>query len=381
MEIKYMDKLKILQINKLYYPVVGGIEKIIQQLAEGLNEKTEMKVLVCSKKGKGGAEQIKGVEINRASSLGIFFSMPISFSFIFMLRKMAKDRDVLIFHMPFPLGDFAGLLSGFKGKIVVWWHSDVVKQQKIMMLYEPIMRKFLQRADMIIVATQGHIEGSKYLKEYREKCVVVPYGVDGKILENSKKYCSDYNSSREIVFLFVGRFVHYKGCSVLLEAFSKVKQGKLILAGDGVLRQELMKQAESLEISEVVEFVINPSDERVMELYRECDVFVLPSIQRSEAFGLVQAEAMAYGKPVINTRLESGVPYVSIHGETGLTVEAGNAKKLAEAMVYMIENPEIRANMGRAARKRAYEVFTEEKMIEDTLRNIAMEGQKVDCNV
>lgn len=376
-----MNKLKILQINKLYYPVVGGIEKIIQQLAEGLNEKTDMKVLVCSKKGKGCFEKINGVEVNRANSMGIFFSMPISFSFIFMMRKMAKDRDVLVFHMPFPLGDLAGLLSGFKGKIIVWWHSDVVKQEKVMRFYEPIMRKFLNRADTIIVATQGHIEGSKYLRDYREKCVIVPYGVDGKIMEDSKKYCAEYKNNKEIIFLFVGRFVYYKGCSVLLEAFSKVKQGKLILAGDGVLRQELMEQAERLGIAKKVEFVINPSDERVMELYRECDVFVLPSIQRSEAFGLVQAEAMAYGKPVINTNLESGVPYVSLDGKTGLTVEVGSVKKLAEAMIYMIENAEIRRNMGIAARKRAYEVFTEEKMIEETLRSITMGGQKVDCDV
>jgi len=373
-----MDKIKILQINKLYYPVVGGIEKIVQQLAEGLNDKTDMKVLVCRKKGMGKTENINGVEVRKASSLGIYFSMPVSFSFFLCLKKMSKDRDVLLFHMPFPLGDMAALMSGFKGKIVVWWHSDIVKQKNIMWLYEPIMNKFLKRADLIIVATKGHIDGSKYLNQYRKKCVVIPYGIDGKIMRDSKSCEVRVKKDKDINFLFIGRLVYYKGCQVLLEAFSKLKTGKLIVAGEGVLKETLKKQAEKLKITGRIKFEINPSDKRVMELYRKCDVFVLPSVERSEAFGLVQAEAMAYGKPVINTRLESGVPYVSVDKLTGITVEAGNAKELSKAMEYLIENPDVREKMGIEAKKRAYENFSEEKMIEKTLKILNSVSRKVD---
>ena len=118
-------KLRVLQVNKMYYPATGGVERLVQQIAEGLNERTDMKVLVCRKKGKGQVDTINGVEVHRASSLGVYFSMPVSFSFFRQLRSMSRDCDVIHLHMPFPLGDLGILLSGFKGKVVVSWHSDV----------------------------------------------------------------------------------------------------------------------------------------------------------------------------------------------------------------------------------------------------------------
>ena len=139
-------KLRVLQVNKMYYPATGGVERLVQQIAEGLNERTDMKVLVCRKKGKGQVDTINGVEVHRASSLGVYFSMPVSFSFFRQLRSMSRDCDVIHLHMPFPLGDLGILLSGFKGKVVVSWHSDVVRQKKLMVLYRPIMERLLKRA-------------------------------------------------------------------------------------------------------------------------------------------------------------------------------------------------------------------------------------------
>ena len=109
-------------------------------------------------------------------------------------------------------------------------------------------------------------------------------------------------------------------------------------------------------------------DDELIGFFKECDVFVLPSLQRSEAFGLVQIEAMAFGKPVINTKLPSGVPYVSLHGETGLTVEPGNTAELAEAMQYLAEHPAERRRMGERARERMDEQFRMDKMLERVLR-------------
>ena len=126
-----MDKIKVLQVNKLYYPEVGGIEKTLQLIAEGLNEKTDLEVLVCQKKGKGITEQINGVRVHRASSFGVVASVPISISFIWKLRQMSKGVDIVHYHMPFPLGDLACLLSGYKGKVVAYWHSDVVKKMDV----------------------------------------------------------------------------------------------------------------------------------------------------------------------------------------------------------------------------------------------------------
>ena len=94
-----------------------------------------------------------------------------------------------------------------------------------------------------------------------------------------------------------------------------------------------------------------------------CDVFVLPSVARSEAFGLVQIEAMAFGKPVINTDLPSGVPYVSLDKITGFTVPPGNVSALADAMQWMAEHEEGREKMGEQARKRMKEEYRMETML------------------
>lgn len=361
-----MDKLKVLQVNKLYYPHTGGIEKVVQQLAEGLKDRTDMEVLVCQERGRSLIENVNGVTVRRAGSLGVLFSLPISFPFLWKLRKLSRSMDVLHFHTPFPLGDLGCLLSGFKGKVVVWWHSDVVRQKKLMKFYRPIMEKFLKRADVIIVATQGHIDGSDYLPQYRDKCVIIPYGVDQVIEKKADEYIINQSKEKKkdkINLLFVGRLVYYKGCEVLLEAFRSVTGAELTIVGTGDLEETLKRQAKADGIDDRVHFLGAVDDEQLDRAFADCDVLILPSVLKSEAFGLVQIEAMAYGKPVINTQLPSGVPYVSIDGETGLTVPPSDAEALAKAMQWMVDHEEERLQMGRKARERVKECYRTEQML------------------
>ena len=361
-----MRKQKVLQINKMYYPVIGGVEKVVQQIAEGLRTKVDMEVLVCNRKGTGAQKLINGVKVTYASSFGVYFSMPVSVSFLFQLRKMAKEKDILLFHMPFPLGDVAGLLSGYRGKVIVWWHGDIVKQKRLLKLYEPVMKKFLERADKIIVATEGGIIHSKYLKDFREKCVVIPFGVDDLYLNDSAEYKQQKNqqeNTNETIFLFVGRLVYSKGCDILLKAFAKLETGKLILAGPGPLRDELMELSKKLGIEDRVSFINEPT-EKLRDLYRNCDVFVLPSV--TESFGLVQIEAMAYGKPVINTNVKNGAPYVGVHGKTGFTVEPMDVDALYEAMKKLQENAGLRKEMGAFA----YELVRKKYKMDDMLKSV-----------
>lgn len=370
-----MKKRKVLQINKLYYPVTGGVEQVVRQVAEGLKDRTDMKVLVCNEKKESVTEMVNGVEVHRAGSFAMLGNMPLSIRFFGELRRMAKDCDVLHFHMPFPIGDLAGLLSGYKGKVVVWWHSDVVRQKKMMLLYRPVMERFLKRADVIIVATQGHIDGSAYLKPYAEKCVIIPFGVDPALekkadewlLSKEKEPVIEVGAARPVRFLFVGRLVYYKGCKILLEAFRSVKNAELIMVGDGVMKEELLKLTASYGMADRVHFLGGATDKMLEENFANCDVFVLPSVVKSEAFGLVQIEAMAYEKPVINTNLPSGVPHVSLHGKTGLTVEPEDVQGLADAMNWMVEHPEERMKMGKKGRKRVKEVYQTSNMLDKLL--------------
>ena len=375
-------KLCILEVNKAYYPHVGGIETLVQQYSQELGtlNGVSVKTLVC-RDGRGGTirERVNGVQLIRAGSLGTYFSCPLSFSFIRLFRKMAKKADVVHIHVPFPLADLALLLSGYKGRVVVSWHSDVVHQKKLLTFYKPLMKYLLRRADCIITATEGHINGSDYLPEYREKCRVVPYGItiqDYLSVKSAPVLTERLNDSSSVKIFFTGRLVYYKGADVLLKAFRRVNGCELFIAGTGELEEQLKKYARDKGLSGKVHFLGFLPDEQLKQAYADCDIFVLPSTVKSEAFGIVQLEAMVYGKPVINTRLDSGVPYVSVDGETGLTVSPGDEKALAAAISALARDNELRERLGRNASQRVKEAFREEDVIKK-LYSVLSEGVNI----
>jgi rhamnosyl/mannosyltransferase len=338
------------------------------------------------------------VEVYQAGSFGTWASTPVSLSFFYWFQKLKKDRDILHIHMPFPLADLALWLFGFQGKVVLWWHSDIVRQRKLLTLYRPLLRRTLNRADVVITATQGHIDGSEFLPACRDKCVVIPYGADKALLADSDKACrgqarpaetaaeqdaEGYNyafppklksepamtvnsaQNNPVTFLFVGRLVYYKGCDILLEAFAQIRgAAQLAIIGSGPLEPALKAKAAQLGLSETVSFQGYLDDEAIRRHLADCDIFVLPSIAKTEAFGLVQLEAMAYGKPVINTQLPGGVPWVSPHGVTGLTVPPGDAAALATAMQTLADDPALRRQLGQAACRRVREEYRLEAMLD-----------------
>ena len=387
-------KLRILQVNKLYYPFTGGIEAVVQQIAEGLQQVSIMQVLVCNTKRQTIKEKVNGVKVTRTGCIGMLGNLPLSIRFLTEFRKQAKGKDILFFHMPFPIGDVAYWLSGSRKKnIIVWWHSDIVRQKKLLFFYKPLMNWFLKKAVRIVVATEGHIEGSDYLKPFQEKCVKIPFGVREEVLKDSTDYLLQQTikekekeieqtaknrqkalqtDREEIRFLFVGRLIYYKGCDVLLKAFQGIAGAKLVMVGDGPLKNQIEQKLAVYHMQEKVELKGWLRDPELFEEYRSCDVLILPSVVKSEAFGLVQIEAMAYGKPVINTRIPSGVPYVSLDKKTGLTVTPGSVEELQQAIRWMIENHRERSAMGRAARIRVEECFTRKNMLQK-LMNLCRE--------
>jgi rhamnosyl/mannosyltransferase len=362
-----MGKIRILQVNKFYAPWVGGVERIVQDIAEGLSEKTDMSVLVCQPKGKATAEIYNGVPVTRAATFNIWFSMPMSVDFIFRLRKMARKADILQFHAPFPLGDLAYLFSGYKGKTVVWWHSDIVSQRKLLILVKPIIKLFLKKVDLIMVATQAHIESSNFLKPYAAKCKIIPFGLrfsDYELVQ-TKNYLTDKLAHpKNKKLLFVGRIVYYKGIDVLLEAMQSVNNAELFIVGTGTLEGEMKNRAEQSGLSDKIHFLGYLPFEDLKSTLSDCDIFVFPSKANVEAFGIVQMEAMFYGKPVVNTNLPTGVPLVSVHGETGLTIPVNNSSALASAVQSLIDDDALRQQYGKNAEKRVRDRFDLDKMME-----------------
>lgn len=367
-------RLKVLEVNKAYYPHIGGIETVVKQYSEELSGicKADVKTLVCRDgRGKTTRETLNGVKLTRAGSLGTYFSCPLSLSFIRLFREMAREADAVHIHVPFPLADAALLLSGFKGRVVVSWHSDVVKQKRLMTFYKPFMIKLLKRADCIITATKGHIDGSDYLPGFRRKCRIVPYGInpeDYLSIERSPILTKKLGDKKNIKVFFTGRLVYYKGADILLKAFTMTENCELFIAGTGELEQELKCFVKRNNMEEKVHFLGFLPDNELKQSYADCDIFVLPSVAKSEAFGIVQLEAMVYGKPVINTKLPSGVPYVSVHGKTGLTVPPSDAKALAEAINTLAADAEMRESFGKAAAERVMTEFNEKNVIRKLYR-------------
>jgi len=365
-----MQRIRILQISKFFYPHFGGMEKVVRDINIGLKEDVNMKVLTCQVKGKGNKEIIDDIEVFRAGSIGVYFSVPISFTFPFLLRKLSNDRDILHFHLPFPLAVMSYLLVRPKGKIVVWWHSDILKPKNLYKIYKPFLRSFLNKVDKIIVATPYHIKNSDVLKDFKDKCEVIPFGIDverfnftNEIKEKVEKVRGEYGPK---IILFIGRLIYYKGLEYLIQAIKSV-DAKLLIIGEGYLKENLQKLVDKLKIKNKVFFLGRVGNSEIVAYYYACDIFVLPSIEKTEAFGLVQLEAMACGKPIVNTNLPTGVPYVSQNEITGLTVPPKDAKALAGAMNILLNDEILRKKYGENGRKRVEKEFTKKIMIEKVL--------------
>jgi len=250
-------------------------------------------------------------------------------------------------------------MSSNSCRLVVTYHSDIVRQRLIGAALEPLLHRALARSSAVIATSQRYLDSSPVLGLYRDRCHVVPNAVQierfDAPLANEVSGIKQRFGSR--IVLTVGRLVYYKGLEYLIDAMVGI-DAKLLIIGDGPFRTKLQRQIARLGLQERVIMMGEVDD--VVPYYQAADVFALPSIARSEAFGIVQVEAMACGKPVVNTHLDSGVPFVSVHGSTGITVESRNSEALGNAIVRLLNDSDLRAKYGRAAQRRVRDHFTAE---------------------
>lgn len=347
--------MRILQVNKFYYPWIGGIEKIVQQISEGLNKKNDLEidVLVCNDKYETVIEEINGVKVMRTKSLGIFLGMPLSFHFLTFYRKIEKDYDLIFLHYPFPLGFIAHTLFSRNKNLVIWYNSDIVRQKFLEIFFKPFHLYTLKKSKKIFVSNPNLIESSNYLKKFKEKCIVIPFGIDldyFKENEDIKKEAEEIRKKfGEPLVLSVGRLAYYKGFEYLIKAGKEIK-AKVLIIGEGKLRDKLLKLISDFNLENKV-FII-PSVEDLRPYYLACDVFVLPSIHKSEAFGIVILEAMAFGKPIISTELGTGTSWINVNNETGFVVKPKNEKELAEKINLLLKDKELYQVFSQNAKNR-----------------------------
>lgn len=364
--------MKILQISRFYFPIIGGIQKTVQQISENLNGKENflIEVLCCNLKRKRKIEEINGVKVWRASSVGIIFGVPLSFDFLKIFKKLIKNVDLIDFHQPFPLGDFAIFLFKPKAKLIIHYHADIIGHEFLEFLIKPLILHTLKKASKILVSNPNLLKNSPYLKKFIAKCKVIPFGVDiekfkkcfnPKVIKNIKQKYGDF-------ILFAGRLVYYKGLEYLIEAMKFIKIN-LVIIGEGPLKGKLQSQVSKLKIENKVFFLPFQKEEVLINFYYACLFFVLPSILKSEAFGLALIEAMACGKPIISTELGTGTSFVNQNGITGIIIPPKNIKLLISAIKNLLENKKIIKNFGKNALKRVSEEFSFKKFLQSTKEN------------
>ena len=353
--------MKILQVNKLYPPVTGGIEQHVKQLAEGWTAHGESRVLVVRDGVGFGDEKIEnGVTVRRAGSMGRFRSMPISLTFWYWLWRESARADVVHLHFPFPLAAFSWWLVRPRKPLIVTWHSAVVRQRILGRLVQPFVRYTLRCAEKIIVTFPQAPEVFEELREWRDKCRTIPLGIDSAWWSTPPLPAAARPS--EPLFVYAGRLVYYKGLPVLIDAMAQLRTGVLWIVGAGPLRRSLERLAREKKCAERVLFKEAPTDGSFRAYLHAADAVVLASTHSSEVFGLVQLEAMAMGKPLINTALPTGVPWVARDGEEAITVPPGDSAALARAMERLADDASLRECLGAAGKRRVEELFTLDRM-------------------
>lgn len=361
--------MRILHIYKDYFPVLGGIENHIRILAEAQAARGhDVTVLVANPARRTTVETLNGVRVIKAARWATVASTPISPA---LFRQTARLKaDVAHLHFPHPPGEVANWLLHPARATVISYHSDVVRQAGILRFYRPLLKRVLNRADAIIYGSPP-MRNSVYLHPQAAKLHLIPYGVplDRFLKEPSGEEIDRVKARYPIVasdrskLLFVGRLRYYKGLNVLIDALPQI-DAQLIVVGIGPMMDEWQTLARARGVADKVTWLGEVSDDDLPALYHLSDLFVLPATHASEAFGLVQVEAMASGVPTICTEVGTGTSWVTQDGQTGYVVAPNDPAALAEKINRLLADPPLRQMLGAAGRARAQAEFAVERLIE-----------------
>ena len=373
--------MRVLHVGKFFHPYRGGIENFLLDLALELKRSGIVSSILAHHERplrRTQNEILDGLEILRTLSLGQILYAPIAPSFGRHLSRLIRGfkPDLLHIHVP-NISAFFVLAAQKRPPYIVHWHADVVPSiidRRLRLFYPPyslLEKALLKNAEAIIVTSQAYLDASPPLVPFQHKCHVVPLGLDPArlcCLEQTGISPASTKSPHRFTVMCAGRFTYYKGFQFLIEAAQQVPEARFILAGEGPLRKRMMEKVALLGLKDRVFLPGLLSDHELHLLIAGCDVFCLPSIERTEAFGLVLLEAMAFGKALVTTDIEgSGVNWVNQDGITGLVVRPRDSEAIADAIKRLAREPHLRRSMGDKARKRFAELFHIRKVTQEVI--------------
>ena len=363
--------MKILHVGK-WYPWTGGVETVRDDIVNGISVLGINCDMLCEATLGEKSAEYKLNKHSRVFTAGTKFKItrvPITPGIITKLRKIARHYDIIHVHQPDPIAIVAMMLSGYKGKVVTHWHADIDEYPLLQKLYNPLPNWLLNRSDVIIATTQITADASLNLRPYKDKIAIVPIGIKDPTPQHElAKSIRNQYKGKEIIFS-MGRLATYKGFNYLIDAMKELPENYVcLIGGKGPLKEALSEQIITQGLEDRVKLLGFLSDEEVSAYYDACTLFCMPSINKGEAFGIVQIEGMAHSKPIVTTKIkDSGVPWVNADGVTGINVPVMDSHALAEAILKIGSDDALREEYSKNARKRFTELFEKSVMVNSVL--------------
>jgi glycosyltransferase involved in cell wall biosynthesis len=359
--------VKILQTVKYYYPSKGGMETVVKNIVEGvkcINNEVEFTIYANHHfQGLRKYENSGTTNIIKEFTPLLFKSQPLNIRYP-KLPQLIFDNQIIHHHYPFPNMEVALLrnINLLKNKrLIITWHANIKNSRWdfIKTFYNPLIEKLLAQAKYIVVTSPQLFENSDILGKFEEKIKVIPLSFD-PIYDIHGANAKTISLDKPRKILFVGKLRAYKGLSYLIDSIRN-NDCLLTIVGEGEEEAKLKDKVSVLGLENRVSFFKDIDNRELDTIYQGADLFVLPSINEAEAFGVVQLEAMTHGLPVINTNLNSGVPYVSLNGVSGLTVEPRDAVSLEQAINTILNDKQLYETYSKNSLERS-KLFTREKL-------------------
>jgi len=360
--------LNILHVYRTYFPdPPGGLQEAIRQISiSTLSRDVNVHIFTLSPIPNPGIIKRPEATVYRNRSWLSPSSCDIGGIESFRsFRAVARMADLIHYHFPWPFADVLHLSMRHKVPAIITYHSDIVRQRFMGVVYNPLMRRMLGSMSRIVATSPSYAVTSPVLSNpaFRDRVRVIPLGID----ETSyPQPCEPSILSRfglvdgESFFLFIGVLRYYKGLHTLIQAAAAVNS-RVVIAGSGPEDEALRVQAKRLNLSNVT-FAGQVTDDEKVSLLKNCRAFVLPSHMRSEAFGMVLVEASMFGKPLITCEIGTGTSYVNADRITGLVVPPEDSEALARAMNVLIADDDLCRQFGVAARQRYEQLFSGEAL-------------------
>lgn len=352
--------LRVLHVYRTYFPdPQGGVQEAIRQICRATRPLgIEHRVFTVSPNANPHCISREEAEVRRFHQHVEIASSGFSLSALPGFRRLVAWADIVHYHFPWPFGDLLHVLARVRKPTCVTYHSDIVRQKRLLWLYRPLMHRFLGHIDRIVATSPPYLVSSEVLRKYRDKTIVIPLGLDEAsyakttpeaLARIESVYGKDY-------FLFIGVPRYYKGLDDLLTAVHGTRL-RVVIAGDGPEARRLRTRAEALRMDNVIfaGFVADLDKPALIQLSRG---LVFPSNARSEAFGVTLLEGAMFSRPLICTELGTGTTFVNRHGETGLVVPPEEPMALRQAMQELADDNALAERLGHGARERFEACFT-----------------------